>query len=365
MLNNYDIKYILRRVIVFFTIGLIMSFIGSCRVRAIGQSTWIQTAPLPNRTIILDINQRTNYSWFASYSTPDSIGAFPNYGTGELIFSFNVEIGISDSRGRALQSVYVTTDNNQHIFMCDIGTSQSWADNNKVVETYTARCPVNLNNTSLQRIYFNSNNIASDTNTIAVLLSPYITFVRDDGNDNSQVVSALNNIYSQILVTNDRLQHNNYQNDYILAKLEEIRLALANNQDLQEINDAIQSDNIDNNAVIDNTQGWEQQTSYVPTGGSGGSITDLLTLPIKLIQGFVNGLNSSCVPFNLGNLYGTDLILPCINISSFIGMPLWTTIDILFSGFMILHIGKKFVKIFNDFTNLRSNQMDDLYGGGN
>lgn len=360
-----DFRYILKRIIIGTSIALLCANISSCRVHAIGQSTWIQSAPIPNRTIILDINQRSNYSWFNTWETPDRNAAFPNYGTGELIFSFNTEIGISDTRGRALQSVYVTTNNNQHIFMCDIGASQSWADNNKIVETYTARCPVNLNNTSLQRIYFNSNNIASDTNTMAILLSPYITFVRDDGNDNTAVVNAVNSLYSQLTSVNDKLQYNNYQNDYILAKLEQLRLLLdSGNSDVSEIKDAIKDDSIDNNAVNTNTQGWEQQGSYIPTGSSGGSLTDLLTIPLKLIQGVVNGLGSSCVPFSLGTLFDTPLVLPCIDIPSIIGQPLWVTIDILMSGFMIYTIAKKFIRIFNDFTNLKSNQVNDIYGGG-
>ena len=33
-------------------------------------------------------------------------------------------------------------------------------------------------------------------------------------------------------------------------------------------------------------------------------------------------------------------------------------------GFMIFAISKKLVRIFNDFTNLRDHQIDELYGGG-
>lgn len=124
-------------------------------------------------------------------------------------------------------------------------------------------------------------------------------------------------------------------------------------------------DNIDNTLKDDNIDSPTSSTDeWSSMNASNGTITNLLTLPIQLMHGYVNGMSSSCTPFNLGSLFNHEIILPCINIGSLIGSALWTTIDILFSGFMIFGIAKKLIKIFNDFTNMKSNQIDELYGGG-
>ena len=129
-------------------------------------------------------------------------------------------------------------------------------------------------------------------------------------------------------------------------------------QNTSDINSSINDSSIDNNNTSSSTTSWGNKNA------TNGTITNLLTLPISLLQAIVNGIQSSCTSFNLGSLFGTNIVLPCINIGSLIGSGLWSTIDILFSGFMILAISKKLIKIFNDFTNLKTNQVDELYGGG-
>lgn len=374
MLNKYDFKYILKRVIVFFIIGLIMSLIGSFKVRAYSM---VETAPIGNTNNLYNYKDILPGSSATSINLPNVI--FRNYGKGNINFTITYGANSSNNTSRNIVEVRAIGTGNG-IWNCDIGNYYNYFDSNKQLQTATINCPVNLDNQGVEAFYILLNAYDANGQGMVVYYSTYATFTRD-GFDSTAIINALNTLdahnmqYLTYVIDNSNTNWTNALNrmQQIYIALDQGNLTLANillkldeiENSSKAVEDAINSDNIDNNAVTDNTQGWEQQTSYVPTGSSGGSITDLLTLPIKLIQGFVNGLNSSCVPFNLGNLYGTDLILPCINISSFIGLPLWTTIDILFSGFMILHIGKKFVKIFNDFTNLRSGQMDDLYGGGN
>lgn len=131
------------------------------------------------------------------------------------------------------------------------------------------------------------------------------------------------------------------------------------NQKLDDINDSLNDDSgVPQNDVSSRTTEWSSKLAGT------GPVSNMVLMPITLLNGYISGFNSSCSPYNLGNLMGTDIILPCINISNYLGSTLWNVIDVLFSGFMIYAIGKKFVKIFNDFTNLRDNQMDELYGGG-
>lgn len=87
-------------------------------------------------------------------------------------------------------------------------------------------------------------------------------------------------------------------------------------------------------------------------------ISDLITMPLTLINAYINGINSACSPVNLGNLYGTDLILPCINLEQRLGSNLWSIIDTFFCIFMCYNIGMLFVTAFDGITSLR----DDFEG---
>ena len=130
-------------------------------------------------------------------------------------------------------------------------------------------------------------------------------------------------------------------------------------QKLDDLNDTMKDESAPSNSDVSS-----KASEWASLNASDTPISVMLLMPITLLNAYSNGLNGTCSPYNLGNLYGTDLILPCINISNYIGATLWNVIDVLFSGLMIYAMGKKFVRIFNDFTNLRDNQVDELYGGG-
>lgn len=89
-------------------------------------------------------------------------------------------------------------------------------------------------------------------------------------------------------------------------------------------------------------------------------ISDLILLPLTLINKFITGVNSSCSPFNLGNLYGTELILPCIDLEQRLGSDLWGKIDALISIFMCYNIGMLFVSAWDGITSLRDD-FESLY----
>lgn len=120
------------------------------------------------------------------------------------------------------------------------------------------------------------------------------------------------------------------------------------NEKLDEINDTMKDDNIDTsyqNSTLDNLNNQM---------ASNNVISDLLLLPVTLYQKILSSLNSSsCTPFTLGTLYGHELTFPCVNVSSYVGTAIWTTIDLICSGVFIFGIRKKFVDIFNNMTNLK------------
>ena len=125
------------------------------------------------------------------------------------------------------------------------------------------------------------------------------------------------------------------------------------------------NDSINNDTVSTNTENSSTASSWASQSASDSVVSDMVLMPITLLNAFSNGFNSICSSYNLGSLYGTNLTLPCINLSNYLGATLWGIIDVLMSGFLIYGIGKKFVRVFNDFTNLKDSQVDELYGGGN
>ena len=124
------------------------------------------------------------------------------------------------------------------------------------------------------------------------------------------------------------------------------------------VNDSVNKvdDSINNSTVDSPSSKFEEFENMLPENGV---ITELITLPISLFQNVLGSINGTCTEYNLGNLLGTDLRLPCINISNYIGTTLWNVIDILFSGFFVLAIGKKMIKAFNGFTSMEEGDVLD------
>lgn len=93
---------------------------------------------------------------------------------------------------------------------------------------------------------------------------------------------------------------------------------------------------------------------------SNSPVSDLITMPITLMQAYVNGFSSSCSPVSLGTLYGYTLTLPCINLEEYLGGTLWSLIDALFSIFMVYNIAMLCVSIYESITSL-DDGMQQLY----
>ena len=122
---------------------------------------------------------------------------------------------------------------------------------------------------------------------------------------------------------------------------------------INNLNDTLNDDTVDDNNIASS---FEDFNDFLDDNST---ITQLLTLPITLYTAILNNVNGSCSPFNLGALYGENLILPCINVSQYLGSTLWNMIDIIISGFAIFAISKKMIKVFNNFSSLREGDVID------
>jgi len=117
------------------------------------------------------------------------------------------------------------------------------------------------------------------------------------------------------------------------------------NEKIDDVNDTLNDSTVDSS---DNTLNGISSSI-----ASNNVISNLLLLPVTLFQSIVNSLSGTCSSFSLGSLLGTELVMPCIDLSNYLGSNLFNVIDILFSGMFVLVIRKKFVDIFNNMTNLR------------
>lgn len=94
----------------------------------------------------------------------------------------------------------------------------------------------------------------------------------------------------------------------------------------------------------------------------GGPISGLIDIPIKLIGTIATGLSGglTCSDYQLGNLMGTNLKLPCVNVKSWLGESLYITIDIILSACMAYHIIKMMFDLYNNLLFMEKNPVQDL-----
>lgn len=114
---------------------------------------------------------------------------------------------------------------------------------------------------------------------------------------------------------------------------------------IDDINNTLNNDNVDSPS-----SSISDMEALLP---SNGTITSLIALPINLYTKVLNSINGTCSSFNLGSLYGTSLIMPCIDLSTYLGNTIWTTIDLILSGVFVLVIARKMIKAFNSFTFMK------------
>lgn len=113
---------------------------------------------------------------------------------------------------------------------------------------------------------------------------------------------------------------------------------------LNDINGSINNDNVDDPSSSIN--------SFKDKIATNGVITQLIGLPVTLFTKVLNSVNGTCSTYNLGSLFGTDLILPCVNIQNYLGTSLWTVIDVLISGLFVYSISRKFIKVFESMSSM-------------
>lgn len=87
------------------------------------------------------------------------------------------------------------------------------------------------------------------------------------------------------------------------------------------------------------------QTSNTP-------ISDLVTLPLTLLNSIYNGISGSCSNWSLLLPFNHTILLQCFTISDYVGSSVATIIDCAICLFMAYRIILLFIAVFNDITTL-------------
>ncbi len=410
-----ETKYIIRRIIISVGVILLLSFIRSCKVYAeeiltcgynlklngnnVSMTNTSYLSANTNRQIrvgslLSNANGITYYSGMKFYTDIIVVfnGDMQNYTSTHngITYSFtnlgyigNVQ-GFSQNDGIWLirliweatnyqdggngDLMYQTFWNSNYIQ--DTGGSKSWGVAMRVIgENCGLASNMNINPQQYGEIINQLKQVNSKLSDIQTKLSTIITYINttnsklDTVNDKLELVrwgiydvnGSLTTIDNDINGLNGNVTYQAQQTrlklDDLITAINNGNLSIINAQQqtttaINDMNDTIKNDNIDspNNSI-------SQMEQNLPTNSV---ISDLLTLPIRMFQNIVNAVNGSCSPFSLGALFGTNLVLPCINIQNYLGSALWSSIDVIFCGIFVLSMRKKFVEIFENITSLKN-----------
>lgn len=132
------------------------------------------------------------------------------------------------------------------------------------------------------------------------------------------------------------------------------------NNNVSNINSSITDSSIDTDNTNSSVDGFSSSTN---SSMSNTPVSSMISLPITFLTGVNNALSNSCTNVNYIELFGYQLVLPCLNLSERLG-SVWTIIDTIFSCMLIFSIGKSLVSTFARLSDMDTNIMYECYANG-
>lgn len=309
-----DFKYIIKRVIIGILIALALMYLKGgliANVNALEVYSW-------------STSDNSNFATCSNCSNLDyNLASFTNDNlkgkNGYLLLSFSIYSTSSPGSFAAVISRLRVTNGTNQKYNCEIlsDTNQYYfnpTSSSQVIYTtgtYTAKCPVHLpdNGSGITNINFQTLG-----NTSGISLYSPMTFIIEN---NSDITNAIEDNTDAINETNDTLKS---------------------------------EDSPDTEGLF----------SDIDTDDSNSPVSDLITMPITLLQALNNNSGGSCTTWNLGTLLGKELTMPCINIKNIVGANLYNIIDMAICLFLAYNLGLMCISIYNNLTSL-NDDFDSMY----
>lgn len=279
----------------------------------------------------LDFTVTNNYNPQTIEFGPD---IWKNQGRGYVVGS--VSLSRPNDKPAVVTSIYLHSDT---FYTCEIinttqkslqQTDGSYID----FDVYSLKCPIILASNGLD----------------------YMSIIYQS---NYQVTASVRGMWGFVSeeYTNDQLNtiisilQNSSSTNEITSKLDEVNKSITeSNKKIDEVNSSINNSNTDSSQskLEDINNNFKEDISTSP-------VSDLITLPLKLLTAFNNKLSSTkfCQPIDMGTIFGVHwLQLPCIDPPKYLGSVLWATIDMISTALLLWSIAHKMVKVYISVTSI-------------
>lgn len=390
-MNKYDIKYIFKRVVIFFIIFIIMSFVKSCKVNAAELPYWSQDIKQFKTYFLADLTS-SSYSLpslsYQQFETPDG-SIIPYYVNSSAVSIASNGIMPIFTIDEKLMSGYVYAIN---FYYCG-GQRISW--NNTNVSIFGGW---DISSTASRNNYFTySNSNLTDINGLAssgsgvfsyctmstsiVVPNNLLTYVgvrltaksstisnvylnaigydiKEIGIYSEEIRSILNNVVSNSgLASASSVQQVQTSVNQIQNELSNVDSSIQDqteqqHQDHQETMNTITNDNVD--GASSEVDSLLENEAFNDSSG----IQSIINAPLN----FINSLTNSCSPISITIPYiDTDLTIPCIKQELTNHVP--TLVPILstaINGFVIYRILLDIVYLIKSSRNPDDDRIEVL-----
>lgn len=382
-------KSMIKRIIVGVCIGLVLMFIKSCDVHAyvvvsngagwtsIPNGTSAIVSPLntwPNSGYVFSPSQdawitsigqywyatnmngrylKVNADFYYGIETSYNVGIPTNYlnTTRNPITANNLRCGIGNTIGSGYDSTYSPKVSNfSATYSHDLSANNYPHTVYHITFTYEQQLGSDMTGNSNMSCWFVSSGtqlLVQLHGSVAQQLMFQYTPTLQWSLTQDQTNSQLNTITEQnkTIINQNQTQIN--QNNQIIQEEKNTQNKIEDNTKAQkETNDLLKDTNTpSNNDVNSLTDSIQFEESNVP---------ELFQIFPKITGAISTGVANGCsTGFDLGELYGNVIIIPCINPGQYLGTYIWGVCDAIFCMVFLYYFIKWLVNLYQKFTSLR------------
>lgn len=377
----------LGRILCYILIGLVIAFItGKINVNADTRSNnWVSNIKyLPSNSSVVNWSSPTDFTYFtpasiraSSLFTYDTFGdsAREVYNDNDIIYYMDDVVLGNNGRSFGFTTPYRLFKDQYHAittYICYSGGDMPQVTRIGAGDSYNTAFSGNVKYKSTTRMYLNWIELAADNATTLgytrLYCGSYFSIIQPIENSFTfnLRMDGISGKYDYFLMGIDAVPLAD-ANQVTTAQIENIvkNSGLATATSVEEVNNAVNKVQEETKKVNDTISSSDVDdpsssiNSFNDKLAQNGVITQLIGLPVTLFSKVLNSVNGTCTSYNLGSLFGTDIIFPCINISNYLGATLWSVIDVLISGLFVYSISKKFIKVFEHMSSMNEGDVID------